>query len=221
MPPSITQLTYWLISDRLRQHHALGPRLGARRCTSAAAGRRRRPRPRGRRPGPSVHQASTSSQPASGAAPDSGIQPRTPPSMPAAASAFSAVAASASSATIPLGPGVPQDVGDLVGAEHEVDRHEDDAELRGGERQDGVLPGVVRQQREPVALGQAAVGQRVRGPVHRGVELGVGDRAGRRPRRRACPGTGGRCGAAGRRRSAGGTARSAALVSGLNGMRSR
>ena len=31
-----------------------------------------------------------------------------------------------------------------------------------------------RQQRQPVALGQAPVGQRVRGPVDRGVELGEG-----------------------------------------------
>ena len=73
------------------------------------------------------------------------------------------------------GAGVVEDERDLLGVEHEVDRHEHHAELRGGERQHHVLPGVVRQQREPVTLGQPAPGQRVCGPVGGGVELGVGE----------------------------------------------
>ena len=69
-------------------------------------------------------------------------------------------------------PGVPEDVADLVGVQHEVDRHEHHAELRGGEHQHRERPGVAREQREPVALGEPAGGERARGPVHRGVELG-------------------------------------------------
>ena len=177
MPPSITQLTYWAISDRLDSMTPLGrdsvPEVYISRsgsssatATSGALSVARRP------PGVDVLPAGV------GAAPDSADpaahpagrrRPRPAPSP--------RCGASASSATIPRGAGVPQDVGDLVGAEHEVDRHEHDAELRGGEREHRVLPAVVRQQRQPVALGQAAVGQRVRGPVHRGVELGVGDPA--------------------------------------------
>ncbi len=103
MPPSTAQLTYWVISDRLDSITPLGrdsvpdvyiSRSGSSSLTATS----------GASTGPSDHQPSTSSQPVAGVAPDSGIQPRTPPSTPAAASAFSAVGASASSATIPLAP---------------------------------------------------------------------------------------------------------------------
>jgi len=70
---------------------------------------------------------------------------------------------------------VSQDEGDLIRAEHEIDRHQDHAKPGGGEGEQYVRPAVVAQQRQPVPLGQAAVGQGVRGPVDRGVELGVAD----------------------------------------------
>jgi hypothetical protein len=73
------------------------------------------------------------------------------------------------------GPRVAQDERDLLGAEHEVDRDEDRAEPGGGEGEQHVLPAVVAEQGQPVPLGQAAVGQGVRGPVDGGVELGVAD----------------------------------------------
>src|SRR3954471_14782046 len=103
MPPSITQLTYWLISERLDSITPLGrdsvpdvyiSRSGSSSPTGTS----------GAVSGPSVHQPSTSSQPSVGSAPESGIQPRTPPGVPAMLNAFSAVGASASSATIPTAP---------------------------------------------------------------------------------------------------------------------
>src|SRR5829696_5669665 len=103
MPPSIAQLTYCAISDRLDSITPLGrdsvpdvymSRSGSSSPTGTSGGVS----------GPAVHQASTSSQPSPAASPDSGIQPRTPPVTPAVLSAFSAVGASASSATIPLAP---------------------------------------------------------------------------------------------------------------------
>ena len=73
-----------------------------------------------------------------------------------------------------LGAAALEDERDLVAAEHEVDRHQHDADPRGGEVEHRELPAVVAQQREPVALGQAGVGHRGRGPVDSRVELGEG-----------------------------------------------
>src|SRR4051812_12422551 len=96
MPPSTTQDTYWLISDRLESITPLGrdsvPEVYISRSGSSSA-----IATSGASVEPSRHHGSTSSQPPDGAAPESGIQPRTPPSTPAAASALSAVGASASS----------------------------------------------------------------------------------------------------------------------------
>ena len=69
-------------------------------------------------------------------------------------------------------PAVAEDVGDLLGGEHEVDRHEHDRGASGGECQHGVLPAVARQQRDPVAGGKTVVPQRRRGTVHQVVEFG-------------------------------------------------
>jgi hypothetical protein len=101
--PSIAQLTYWPIRERLESITPLGrdsvPEVYIRRSGSSSA-----TGTSGASVGPSRHQPSTSSQPAAGAAPDRPIQPRTAPATPASASAFSAVAASASSATTPRAP---------------------------------------------------------------------------------------------------------------------
>src|SRR3954471_7101281 len=103
MPPSMTQLTYWAISDRLDSITPFGrdsvpdvymSRSGSSSPTGTS----------GAVSGPSDNPPSTPSQPFVGAAPDSGIQPRTPPVTPAIDSAFSAVGASASSVTIPVAP---------------------------------------------------------------------------------------------------------------------
>ena len=73
----------------------------------------------------------------------------------------------------PGGAGVPEDERDLVRPQHEVDRHQDHAELGGGEREHRVLPGVVAEQRQPVALRQPARGEGVRRAVRRRLELRV------------------------------------------------
>jgi hypothetical protein len=67
-----------------------------------------------------------------------------------------------------------EDVGDLVGPEHEVHRHEDSADPGRREGEDGVLPAVVRQQGHPIALGHPLVCQRCRYAVDCRVELGEG-----------------------------------------------
>ena len=101
--PSMAQDRYWLISERLGSSTPLGrdsvPEVYISRSgSSSAIGTS------GASAGPCRHQSSTSSQPAAGAAPDSPIQPRTPPDSPAEAAAFSAVGARASSATMPADP---------------------------------------------------------------------------------------------------------------------
>jgi len=103
MPPSMAHPTYWAISDRLESITPFGrdsvPEVYISRSGSSSP-----TGTSGAVSGPSVHQPSTSSQPSVGAAPDSGIHPRTPPVTPAMVSAFSAVGARASSATIPVAP---------------------------------------------------------------------------------------------------------------------
>src|SRR5919202_420171 len=103
IPPSITQETYWAISDRLESITPLGrdsvpegymSRSGSSSATATS----------GALASPSRHQGSTSSQPSAGACPDRLIQPRRPPSTPATSSALVAVGASTSSATTPLAP---------------------------------------------------------------------------------------------------------------------
>ena len=75
----------------------------------------------------------------------------------------------------PGGAGVLEDVGDLVGAEHEVDRHQHDAEPGGGERRARrTASSCATAARAGRPCASAAGGERVRGPVHRGVELGEG-----------------------------------------------
>jgi hypothetical protein len=59
----------------------------------------------------------------------------------------------------PAGVAVAQDVGDLLGGEHEVDRDQDHPGARRGERQHRVLPAVVRQQRDPISGPEAVVAQ--------------------------------------------------------------
>ena len=100
IPPSRAQLTYWLISEREDSITPLGrdsvPEVYMRRSgSSSAIGTS------GIVSSPDCHQGSTSSQPAAGAAP---IQPRIPPSVPAAASAWPAVPARAASVTRPQAP---------------------------------------------------------------------------------------------------------------------
>src|SRR5215218_2807882 len=69
---------------------------------------------------------------------------------------------------------VLEDEADLLGAEHEVDRHHDGAQAGEREVEHGVLPAVVGEQIDAVALGHAARGERARRAVDRVVELGVG-----------------------------------------------
>ena len=71
--------------------------------------------------------------------------------------------------------GVVEDVRDLLRAEHVVDRHADQPEPSGGEVGDHEAERVVAQQREPVALREAALRERVGGAVDGLVELGVRD----------------------------------------------
>src|SRR5690242_18536389 len=106
IPPSTTQLTYWLISDRLDSMTPLGrdsvpdvymSRSGSSSPTSTPGSPGSTMRPCSSR---SSHP-SKSSQPSVGPLP---IQPRTPPLTPAVASAPSAVAASSSSTTMPDAP---------------------------------------------------------------------------------------------------------------------
>ncbi len=89
IPPSITQLTYCAISERLDSITPLGrdsvPEVYISRSGSSSS-----ITTSGSCAGPTRHQSSTFSQPGAGCAP---IQPRTPPAIPAAAIAFSAVVA--------------------------------------------------------------------------------------------------------------------------------
>ena len=66
---------------------------------------------------------------------------------------------------------VTEDVGDLLGREHEIDRHENDGGACRGECQHGVLPAVAGQQRDPVTGGKTVVPQRRRGPVDQFIEF--------------------------------------------------
>ena len=66
---------------------------------------------------------------------------------------------------------VTEDVGDLLGREHEVYRHEHDGGASCGECQHGVLPAVAGQQRDPVAGCKTVVPQRRRGPVDQFIEF--------------------------------------------------
>ncbi len=70
--------------------------------------------------------------------------------------------------------GVVEDVGDLRGIEHEVDRHHHCAKARQREADDHESVVVVRQQGDMVALGHSACSQRVGGAVHGLVEFGEG-----------------------------------------------
>ncbi len=108
IPPSMTQLTYWLISDRLDSMTPLGrdsvpdvyiSRSGSSSPTSTPGSPGSTMWPNSSR----SSQVSKSSQPSTGGDPPP-IQPRTPPLTPAVASASSAVAASSSSTTIPDAP---------------------------------------------------------------------------------------------------------------------
>ncbi|OBH03773.1 hypothetical protein A5695_09950 [Mycobacterium sp. E1747] len=65
-----------------------------------------------------------------------------------------------------------EQVADLLGGEHEVDRDEDHPCPCGGEYQYGVLPAVVRQERQPIACLKAIVAQRRSRAVHQVLELG-------------------------------------------------
>ena len=71
--------------------------------------------------------------------------------------------------------GVVEDVRDLLRAEHVVDRHADQPEPRAGEVGDHEAERVVAQQREPVALREPALGERVGGAVDGRVQLRVRD----------------------------------------------
>ena len=73
----------------------------------------------------------------------------------------------------PARPAVAEDERDLACVQHEIDGHEHHAQPGGREDQHRELPAVMRQQREPVTLGQPARSQRVRGPVDRHVKLAV------------------------------------------------
>jgi hypothetical protein len=72
------------------------------------------------------------------------------------------------------GARVLEDVRDLACREHEVHGDEDRADPRRCVGQRGELPAVVRQQRDPVTLDDAALRERVRRAVHGAVELRVG-----------------------------------------------
>ena len=113
--------------------------------------------------------------------------------------ACSATVVSSASTMNPADPAVAQDVGDLLGGEHEVDRDQDHPGACRGERQHGVLPAVVRQQRDPVAGSEAVVVQ-VR-PRHGPPDGRTRRRSARRRRRRSrsCPAGGGPTGAEYRR----------------------
>ncbi len=69
-----------------------------------------------------------------------------------------------------------EDERDLLGAEHEVDRHQHHPGPGGGEVEHRELPAVVAEQREPVALAEPGGGDRRGGAVDGGVELGEGER---------------------------------------------
>ena len=166
----MTQLTYWPISDRLDSITPLGrdsvPDVYISRSGSSSATRRRG------RPGRDADQSSTSCQPSAGAASaaDAAARPSRPAGRPAPSrrSRQRVLDDDAGRA------GVVEDERDLLCGQHEVDRHQHHAEPGGREHDDGELPAVVRQQRQPVALGQAAFGEGVRAPVDCRVELGEG-----------------------------------------------
>ena len=67
---------------------------------------------------------------------------------------------------------VTEDVGDLLGREHEIYRHENDGGAGSGECQHGILPAVSSQQRDPIARGKTVVPQRRRGTIDQFIELG-------------------------------------------------
>jgi hypothetical protein len=67
---------------------------------------------------------------------------------------------------------VAQDVSDLIGGQHEVDRNEHDRGARRGERQHRVLPAVVCQQGHAVSGVETVVSQRGCRAVHQMVEFG-------------------------------------------------
>src|SRR4051812_23757018 len=101
IPPSMAQLTYWLISERLDSMTPLGrdsvPDVYISRSGSSSA-----TATSGAASGPVRHHSSTSSQPSAGAAPDRRMTPQTPPVREPSASA--AAGTSASSATMPVAP---------------------------------------------------------------------------------------------------------------------
>ena len=73
-----------------------------------------------------------------------------------------------------LGAGVAQDVGHLVGLQHEVDRHQDGAQPRQRKAQRGKAVRVARQHRHAVATPDAALRQAGRQARDQRVELGIG-----------------------------------------------
>ena len=66
---------------------------------------------------------------------------------------------------------VTEDVGDLLGREHEIYRHENDSGTSSGECQHGILPAVASQQSDPITRSKPVVPQRRRSPIHQFVEL--------------------------------------------------
>ena len=217
MPPSTTQVTYCHSSDRLDSSAPLGrdsvpevyiSRTGSSSATGDVAAASGRGRTTSCDVGPAV---------AGRRAATAGSRPRAPPCPPDGGERLARRPAPARPRRrTPLAPAVVEDEGDLVGAEHEVDRHQHDPDPGGGEVQHRELPAVVataapagRPWPGPRRPARPRPGRRRRRARRRS--------AGRRRRRsRACPGTGG---AVRRGRSPRDCCRAraiAALVEGLN-----
>jgi len=73
-----------------------------------------------------------------------------------------------------VGPAVAEDERDLLGGQHEVDRHQHHPGASRRERENGVLPAVVRKQRDSIAGCKAVVPQSCRGSVDEFVEFREG-----------------------------------------------
>ena len=162
MPPSMMQLTYCAMMDRLESCTPFGRDSLVRSCTSAAADRHRRRSPpaAGRQGAPPKRRRSPNR--AAPAVPPgrSSRVPRRPcrPRRALSRGRMQRILHDESG-----GARVLEDKRDLVGAEHEVDRHHHGPQARKRKVEHRVLPAVVRQQGHPLSLFDRAAGQGARG----------------------------------------------------------